>query len=139
MLKMDKIQAELARLGAEVAERHKIDQDFFVRELLENHRVAHVGTPILSRNGDAIMRDGEALVKVDLSGSNKALELLARITGEMVERRDVLNRTRSLDEMTEDELKAEADKIEAEIAKLEAAEAKVVPLRAIDGNDDKSA
>ncbi len=102
---------------------------------MENHKVAHVGTPILSRNGDAIMRDGEALVKVDLSGSNKALELLARITGEMVERRDVINRTRSLDEMTEDELKAEADKLEAEIAKLEKG-GEVVELHVVDGGKD---
>ena len=136
MLKMDKIQAELARLGAELAERHKIDQDFFVRELLENHRVAHVGTPILSRNGDAIMRDDEPLVKVDLAGSNKALELLARITGEMVEKRDVTNRTRPLDEMTEEELAAERERIQAEIAKLKKTDGEVVELRSIDGGID---
>ena len=49
VLNTDKAQAELARLGAEVAERHKIDQDFFVREFLENHQLARAGTPIMNR------------------------------------------------------------------------------------------
>ncbi len=82
VLNMDKVQAELARLGAELAERHKIDQDYFVREFQENHRLARAGMPVLSRNGDAIMRPNpdtgidEPLMKVDITGSNKALELL---------------------------------------------------------------
>ena len=139
LLKMAKVQAELSRLGAEVAERHKIDQDFFVREFQENHRLARAGMPVLSRNGDPIMRPNpiteidEPLMKVDITGSNKALELLARISGHMAEGRIVPNQSRTLDDMDDAELKAESDKLEAEIARLKAN--KVVPLRVV-GDDD---
>ena len=135
LLRMDKIQAELARLGAEVAERHKIDQDFFVREFLENHQLARAGTPVMNRHNEPVMRDGEPLIKRDISGSNKALELLARVTGHFVEKHDVMNRRPSLDDMDETELAAERDKLKTEIARLKANDGNVVPLRAV-GDDD---
>ncbi len=129
VLNTDKAQAELARLGAEVAERHKIDQDFFVREFLENHQLARAGTPIMNRHNEPVMRDGEPLIKRDISGSNKALELLARISGHFVEKHDVMNRRPSLDDMDEAELAAERKKLDVEIARLKANDGKVVPLR----------
>ena len=139
VLNTDKAQAELARLGAEVAERHKIDQDFFVRELLENHRLARAGTPVMNRHNEPVTRDGEPLMKRDIGGSNRALELLGKFTGELIERKDVMNRTRALDEMTEEELAAERARLDAEIAELKKA-GEVVPLHSIDGGkDDKSA
>ena len=81
LLKMGKIRAELARLGAEVAKRHKIDQDFFVREFLENHQLARAGTPVMNRHNEPILRDDVPLMKRDISGSNKALELLKASNG----------------------------------------------------------
>ncbi len=141
LLTYENVQAELRRLEIETAERFKIDRDFFVRELLENHRVAHVGTPILSRNGDAILRDGVPLVKCDLAGSNKALELLARVTGEMADRRDEpVPRTAAeafaaLDNLTEEELAEEQAKLEAKIARLNANDGEVVPLRVVGDNE----
>ena len=113
---MSNYSSELADLGAEVAERHKIDQDFFVRELLKNHEAAFDGTPVLSRNGDQVMRNDQPLMKRDIGGSNRALELLGRFTGELVEKREVA--TRSLDSMSEDELREEQAKTRAEIVKL---------------------
>ena len=130
LLQMPKIQAELERLRAAVAQRHKIDQDFFIRELLENHRLAREGSPILARDGKPIMRptlsiDGEPiegeerpLMKRDIGGSNRALELLGKFTGELVEKKDVTNRTPSLDDMSEEDLAAERAKLDKEIARL---------------------
>ncbi len=141
LLKMAKVQDELARLGAEVAERHKISQDYFVREFQENHRLARAGTPVLSRNGDPIMRPNpitgidEPLMKIDITGSNKALELLARVSGHMAEGRIVPNQSRTLDEMSIEEIDAERAKIQAEIAELKKAGGEVVPLRVV-GDDD---
>ncbi len=140
VLNTDKAQAELARLGAEVAERHKIDEDYFVREFQENHRLARAGMPVLSRNGDPIMRPDpitgtdEPLMKIDITGSNKALETLAKITGFMTERHDVTTR-RHLDDMDEAELAAERKKLDVEIARLKANDGNVVPLRAV-GDDE---
>ena len=140
VLHKDKVQAELARLSAEVAERHKIDEDYFVREFQENHRLARAGMPVLSRNGDPIMRPDpitgtdEPLMKVDITGSNKALETLAKITGFMTERHDVTTR-RHIDDMDEAELAAERKKLDVEIARLKANDGNVVPLRAV-GDDD---
>ena len=118
LLQMPKIQAELERLRAAVAQRHKIDQDFFIRELLENHQLARAGSPIMNRHNEPVLCDGEPLIKRDISGSNKALELLGKFTGELVEKRDIMNRTRALDEMSEEELAAERKKLDAEIARL---------------------
>ena len=81
------------------------------------------------------MRDGEPLIKRDISGSNKALELLARISGHFVEKHDVMNRRPSLDDMDEAELAAERKKLDVEIARLKANDGNVVPLRAV-GDDD---
>ncbi len=79
------------------------------------------------------------MIKRDLTNSNKAIEHIAKLTGMMVEKRDVMNRTRALDEMTEEELAAERARLDAEIAELKKA-GEVVPLHSIDGGkDDKSA
>ncbi len=132
------VKAELARLEAEAAERYNVTLDGLLMMSFNIHDLALEGTPIMNRHNEPVLRNGEPLIKRDLTNANKAIEHIAKLTGLMVEKRDVITR-RHLDDMDEEELKAEADKIEAEIAKLEAADAKVVPLRAIDGNDDESA
>ncbi len=138
LLTYDNVIAELARLEAEAAERYNVTLDGLLGMAFNIHDLALEGTPITNRHNEPVLRDGEPLIKRDLTNANKAIEHIAKLTGLMVEKRDVVTR-RHIDDMDEDELQAESDKIEAEIDKLKAAEAKVVPLRAIDGNDDKSA
>ena len=131
------VQAELARLEAEAAERYNITLDGLLGMSFNVHDLALEGTPIMNRHNEPVMRDGEPLIKRDLTNANKAIEHIAKLTGMMVEKRDVTNR-RPLDDMSDEELEAEQEKIEAEIAKLKKAE--VVELHAVDGgNDDKSA
>ena len=48
------VQAAIAELQAAVAERLDIDADHIVGELLENHRLARLGNPVLDRYGKPI-------------------------------------------------------------------------------------
>ena len=91
------------------------------------------GVPIMNRHNEVVLRDGEPLIKRDLTNANKAIEHISRLTGHMAEGRGVSNQGRALDEMSIEEIDAEQAKIQAEIARLEAN--KVVPLRVV-GDDD---
>ncbi len=130
------VQAELARLEAEAAERYNVTLDGLLMMSFNVHDLALEGTPIMNRHNEVVLKDGEPLIKRDLTNANKAIEHIAKLTGLMVEKRDVVTR-RHLDDMDDNELRAEADKIQAEIDKLEKAE--VVELHAVDGGKDGNA
>ena len=127
------VQAELARLEAEAAARYNVTLDQLVKMAFEIHDLALVGTAVVNRHNEPVMTDDGPVLKRDLTNANKAIEHIAKLTGLMVEKRDVVTR-RHLDDMDDNELRAEADKIQAEIDKLEKAE--VVELRPIDGGKD---
>jgi len=88
------IRTGQAKLSADV----QITQQLLLNELWNDHQAANAAG--------------------HWSASIRAVEVMAKMTGNLVERRDVL--TRTLDDMTEDELAAEKAKLEAEIAALKA-------------------
>ncbi len=138
VLNMDKVKAELARLGAEAAARFNVTVDQLLRMFFNVHDLALEGTPIMNRHNEPVMRDGEPLIKRDLTNANKATENIAKMTGHMIEKRDVVTR-RHLDDMDESELREEEAKVQAEIDKLQKADGKVVELRPVEGGNDGDA
>ena len=127
------VQAELARLEVEAAARYNMTLDGLLGMSFNIHDLALEGTPIMNRHNEVVLKDGEPLIKRDLTNANKAIEHIAKLTGFMIEKRDVVTR-RHLDDMDDAELKAEGDKIQAEIDKLKKAE--VVELHVVDGGND---
>ncbi len=135
VLNMEKAQAELARLGAEAAARFNVTVDQLLRMTFNVHDLALEGTPIMNRHNEPVLRDGEPLIKRDLTNANKAIEHIAKLTGLMVEKRDVTTR-RHIDDMDEAELDAEIERLNAEIAKAKANGGEVVELRSVEGGKD---
>ncbi len=133
LLRYPNVQAELARLETEAAERYNVTLDSLLTMSFNVYDMALDGAPIMNRHNEVVLRDGEPLIKRDLTNANKAIEHISRLTGHMAEGRGVSNQSHTLDEMDDAELRAEGDKLEAEIARLKAN--KVVPLRVV-GDDD---
>ena len=136
VLNMEKAQAELARLGAEAAARFNVTVDQLLQMTFNVHDLALEGTPIMNRHNEPVLREGEPLIKRDLTNANKAIEHIAKLTGMMVEKRDVTNRRPSMDDWSEDELNAEIEKLDDEIAKAKSNGGEVVELRPIEGGKD---
>ena len=92
------IAAAIRTGQARLADDVKVTQQLLLNELWANHQAATAAG--------------------QWSASTRALEVMAKMTGNMVERRDVTMRT--LDDMDEDELIAEKARLGAEIAALKA-------------------
>ena len=104
--------AEVVRAAqAKAAAEAEVTLDWLISELRQNHRIALEGAPAMDRYGNPTGH-----VVRQIAASNKALELLAKLTGHMIERRE--NTQKSLYDMTEAELRTELSKGKAEIAKL---------------------
>ncbi len=111
LLKNVQVAEAIKEVQAKAANDSEVTLQWLISELQQNHRMALEGTPALDRYGNPTGH-----VVRQLAASNKSLELLAKLTGNMVERRDVT--THMLDSMSEEELEAERVKLEAEIAEL---------------------
>ncbi len=77
------IAAAIAEGEAKFAEKHEITQDWLITEFQENHRLAREHGPVKDRYG----KPTNQLVQRNLSASNRALESIAIITGNWVEKK----------------------------------------------------
>ncbi len=76
--------AEAVAAGTErIADKAEITQDWLVAEFQENHRLAREHGPVKDRYG----KPTNQLVQRNLSASNRALESIAIITGNWVEKK----------------------------------------------------
>jgi phage terminase small subunit len=99
---------------AKLARRTNTTLDGLVADCIEVQELALQGTPAMDRYGKATGQ-----VVRQLSAAKAAIELRAKLTGFLVERRE--NTKKSIDDMTEAELRAELAKGEEQVAKLIAA------------------
>ena len=106
------IAAAIAEAQEKAANEAEVTLEWLIGELRRVYRMALDGAE--SRDG----QQGGGLRY--LSAANRSIELLARITGNMVEKRDLTIRT--LDQMSDEELADEQEKLSAEIIKLRAVE-----------------
>ena len=113
------VRAAVAELQAAVAERLDITVDYLVKELLENHRLAREGNPVLDRYGRPT---GKSMRQI--SASTQALNLIAELSGLKVDRKAVI--TLDITKMSEADLVKQErlllDMIEAKPDKLENAD-----------------
>ncbi len=79
------IAAAVAEGEARIADKAEVTQDWLVAEFQENHRLAREHGPVKDRYG----KPTNQLVQRNLSASNKALESIAVITGNWVEKNKV--------------------------------------------------
>ena len=112
---------------AKLARRTETTLDGLVADCIEIQELALEGTPAVDRYGKAT---GQVIRQ--LSAAKAADELRAKLTGFLVERRQEMNK--SIDDMTEDELRAELARGEEQKARLKGAN--VVKLVANDDDDD---
>ena len=98
---------------------------------------AQTGIPIMDDHGQPILYDGEPIMARDHASANQALEIIGRLAGFWIERREVITRPRAMADWSDAQLQAEQDQIRTEIKKRKASA--VVPLRAIDGGNDGNA
>jgi len=96
---------------AKLARRTETTLDGLVADCVEVQELALQGTPAMDRYGNSTGQ-----VVRQLSAAKAAIELRAKLTGFLIERRE--NTNKSIDEMNEAELKAELAKERAKQAKL---------------------
>lgn len=112
LLKKVEVQAELRRLEAQTAARNEITVDLLISKAWEVFASCMEGQVMMDRYGNPT-----STVKRDHSPANKALENIGMWAGLNVDKRDVT--TRSIDDLTEAELRAERKRVQEEIAKAE--------------------
>ena len=113
-----------------IDEHHGVTRDELISEAFEILEQAKTGTPVFDTHGQPILHDGEPIMVRDHESANRAMEVIGRLAGFWIERREIVTFTRP---RTEDELRAELARVEAEIAKRK--NGKVVELRAVGGKD----
>jgi len=96
---------------AKLARRTETTLAGLVADCVEVQELALQGTPAMDRYGNSTGQ-----VVRQLSAAKAAIELRAKLTGFLIERRE--NTNKSIDEMNEAELKAELAKEQAKQAKL---------------------
>ncbi len=79
------VAAAIAEGEERTADKAEITQDWLVAEFQENHRLAREHGPVKDRYG----KPTSMMVQRNLSASNKALESIAVITGNWVEKKKV--------------------------------------------------
>ena len=114
-------------------EHHGVTRDELISAAFAILEQAQKGTPIIDEDGQPILCDGEPIIVPDLDSANRAIEIIGRLAGFWIERREVITRPRAMADWTDTQLQAEQDQIQAEIEKKKAVA--VVPLRAVGGKD----
>ena len=84
LLRNTKIADRIEALKAEVKGRHDIDVDWLVQEFLRVYNKALADDPILDRKGEQT-----GVNRFDGCVANKSLELIARLTGLLVDKKEV--------------------------------------------------
>ena len=108
--------------------KHAVTVDELISEAFDILEQAKIGVPIIGEDGKPVLHDGEPIMSRDHEGANRAIEIIGRLAGFWIERREVITRPHAMADWSDAQLQAEQDLIRAEIAKRNAA--KVVPLRA---------
>ena len=79
------VVAAISEGEARIAEKHEITEDWLIGEFRENHRLAREHGPVKDRYGKPTAQ----MVQRNLSASNRALESIAVITGNWIEKKKV--------------------------------------------------
>jgi len=103
LLKKAQVAEVIRAAQSKAAADAEVTLDWLISELRENHRIALDGAPAMDRYGNPTGH-----VVRQIAASNKSLELLAKLTGHMVERRE--NTQKSLNDLNEAELRSELAK-----------------------------
>ena len=81
--------ASTAARVIEMDARHTVTLDELVGMAWAVYDQAMKGTPIMDEHGQTMLFDGEPLFAPDHASANRAIEIVARLCGFMVERREV--------------------------------------------------
>ncbi len=111
-------------------EHHGVTRDELISAAFAILEQAQTGAPIMDDRGKPILCDGEPILARDHESANRAIEVIGRLAGFWIERREIVTFTRP---RTDDELRAELERVEAEIAKRK--NGKVVGLHDVGGKD----
>ncbi len=93
-------------------ERRNVKRDGLIQTAFNIFDSARKGSPITDEDGQPVLCDGEPIFAPDLASANRALEIIAELSGLMIERREVVTLPR-----TEAELRAQLERLNTEIAK----------------------
>ena len=90
---------------------HAVTVDDLISAAFDILEQAKLGTPILNEDGQPILCDGEPIFVPDLDSANRAIEVIGRLAGFWIERREVITRPRAMADWTDTQLQAEQDQI----------------------------
>ena len=116
-----------------MSEHHGVTRDELISAAFAILEQAKIGVPLMDDHGQPILCDGEPIMARDHASANQSLEIIGRLAGFWIERREVITRPRAMADWSDAQLQAEQDQIQAEIEKRKAGA--VVELRAVGGKD----
>ncbi len=72
-----------------MSEHHGVTVDELISAAFDILEQAMKGTPIMDEDGQPILCDGEPIIAPDLASANRAIEIIGRLAGFWIERREV--------------------------------------------------